>query len=205
MREKHGLVGMLYEQGPPGCVYMQGDVVGAETTPDDVAFLGQASLLEGRLLLPIVDRPADMPVVAHVAGRLDPCPDGIRKNAAPASVDAAHESLRDDSLDGPEIGGEVGAGEVVVGDPAVTLDAPPGRPGVTDKEHPALVIIPDGHHGMAADIGLATDRERHEAGVHDYRAFEGLVHTDAEDEGDASRQGASEGVAVTVLEEGGLF
>ncbi len=56
---------------------MQRDVIGAEGMPEDVAVLGQASLLKGRLLLPIVDRAADMPVMSHVVGRLDPCPDGL--------------------------------------------------------------------------------------------------------------------------------
>jgi hypothetical protein len=32
-----------------------------------------------------------------------------------------------------EVGGEVGAGEVVVRDPAVALDAPLGLPGVPDE------------------------------------------------------------------------
>jgi hypothetical protein len=35
-----------------------------------------------------------------------------------------------------------------------------------------LVVIPDGHHGMAADIGLTFHRQGHEAGVHDNGALE---------------------------------
>ncbi len=110
-----------------------------------------------------------------------------------------HESFRVDGLDGPEVGGEVGAGKVVVWDPAVALDTPLGGPGVTDEEHPTLVVIADGHHGMAADIGLATDRERNEAGVHDDGALERLVDADAEDEGHAGRQGALEGIEIPIL------
>ena len=47
--------------------------------PQDVAELTQPSLLEGLLLLPVVDRPADLPVVAHGIGRLDPCPQVLRE------------------------------------------------------------------------------------------------------------------------------
>lgn len=53
--------------------------------------------------------------------------------------------LGDDSLDSQEVVDEVGAGEVAVRDPAVTLNTPLGRPDVTDEEHPALIVIPDGH------------------------------------------------------------
>ncbi len=38
---------------------------------------------------------------------------------------------------------------------------PFGRPEVTEEDHPALVIIPDVHHSVAADISFATDKERH--------------------------------------------
>ena len=42
--------------------------------PQDVAEFAQAGPLEGLLLLSIVDRPADLPVVAHGIGSLNPCP-----------------------------------------------------------------------------------------------------------------------------------
>ena len=77
MPVKHSLVGVLHEQGRLGCVLVKGYVIGTEGMPEDITVLGQAGLLEGRLLLPIVDGPADMPVVAHIVGCLDPCPDGL--------------------------------------------------------------------------------------------------------------------------------
>ena len=77
MPVKHSLVGVLHEQGGPGRVPMQGNVIGAEGMPQDVTVLGEASLLEGSLLLPIVDRSADILFMHHVFGRLDPCPDGL--------------------------------------------------------------------------------------------------------------------------------
>ncbi len=39
--------------------------------PEDVAALGQASLLEGGLLLPITDKSADIPIADHFVGLLD--------------------------------------------------------------------------------------------------------------------------------------
>ncbi len=113
--------------------------------------------------------------------------------------------FRDNSLDGPEVGGEVGAGEVVVRDPAVAVDTPLGRPGVPDEEHAALVVIPDGQHGMAADISLPFHGQGHEAGVHDDGALERLVDPDAEDERHAGRQGALEGIEIPILQEEGLL
>lgn len=74
MPVKHSLVGVLHEQGRLGCVLVKGDVIRTEGMPQDVAEFAQAGLLKGLLLLPIVDRPADLPVVAHGIGRLDPCP-----------------------------------------------------------------------------------------------------------------------------------
>jgi hypothetical protein len=61
--------------------------------------------------------------------------------------------LYDDRLDGPEIEGKLGAGEVAVTDAAVAVDAPSGRPGATDEEHPALIAIPNvlldvAHHAV---------------------------------------------------------
>ena len=47
--------------------------------PQDVAEFAQAGLLEGLLLLPIVDRAADLPVVALGIGRPDPCPQVLRE------------------------------------------------------------------------------------------------------------------------------
>ena len=46
-----------------------------------------------------------------------------------------------EGLDGPEIGGEVRAGEVILRDSEVAFDAPLGGLGVTDKEHEAFVFI----------------------------------------------------------------
>jgi hypothetical protein len=46
-----------------------------------------------------------------------------------------------EGLDGPEIGGEVRAGEIVVRNPAVTLDPQLWRLGVPEEDHPAFVII----------------------------------------------------------------
>ena len=77
MPAKHGLFGVLHEQGRPGCFPMQSDVIRAEEMPQDFTVLGEASLLEGSLLLPIVDRSADILFMHHVFGRLDPCPDGL--------------------------------------------------------------------------------------------------------------------------------
>jgi hypothetical protein len=44
-------------------------------------------------------------------------------------------------LDGPEISGEVRAGEIVVKNPALALDYPLWRLGVPEEDHPAFVII----------------------------------------------------------------
>ena len=89
--------------------------------------------------------------------------------------------FRDNGLDGPEVGSEVGAGEVAVRNPAVAFDAPFSRPGVLDEDHTALIVIPDGHHGMASDIGLPFHGQGNQAGVHDDGALERLVDADAED------------------------
>jgi hypothetical protein len=56
--------------------------------------------------------------------------------------------------DRPEVGGEVGVGEVVVGNPAIAVDAPVGGPGVADEELVGLVIIPDGQDGMVREAGF---------------------------------------------------
>ena len=58
-------------------------------------------------------------------------------------------------------------GKVVLGNPAVAADSPLGRTGVTYKLYAAPPIIPDGHHGMAADAGLTPEGKRHETSVHD--------------------------------------
>ena len=52
----------------------------------------------------------------------------------------------------------MGVCEVVVGDPAITVDAPVGGPRVTDEEFMGLVVAPDGHHGVAADMNLTPHR-----------------------------------------------
>ena len=48
----------------------------------------------------------------------------------------------------------MGVGEVVVRDPAVAVDAPVGGPGVADEEFVGLVIVPNSHHGVAAEVGF---------------------------------------------------
>ena len=77
MPVKHGLVCMLHEQGRPGRVPMQGDVIRTEGMPEDVAVLGQAGLPKGRLLLPIVNWAANLPVVIHLICGFDQCRDGL--------------------------------------------------------------------------------------------------------------------------------
>jgi hypothetical protein len=62
--------------------------------------------------------------------------------------------LGDDSLDCTEVCREVGTGEVIVRDPAVTFDAPLSRLGVSANEQSAYVFMADIHHGIAADLGL---------------------------------------------------
>jgi hypothetical protein len=57
--------------------------------------------------------------------------------------------LGDNGLDGPEVGGEFGAGEEVVRDPAVAVDTSLGRLGTPDEEHAAFVVI-----DRAAEISL---------------------------------------------------
>ena len=83
-------------------------------------------------------------------------------------------------LDSPEVGGEVGAGEVVVRGPTVVLYAPLCLPGVPDEEHATLVIIPDGHHGVSAEISLPFHLQEHEARVHKDRPLERLIEADIE-------------------------
>ncbi len=68
-----------------------------------------------------------------------------------------------------------------------------------------MVVIPDGHHGMATDIGLPFHGQGHEAGVHDDGTLKRLVDADAEDEGHAGRQGAPEGIEIPILQEEGLL
>ena len=48
----------------------------------------------------------------------------------------------------------MGVGEVVVRDPAVAIDAPVGGPGVADEEFVGLVVVPNGHHGVSAEVGF---------------------------------------------------
>ena len=76
---KHSLVGVLHKQSRLGRVLVRGDVVGAEGMPQDVTELSQTSLLEGLLLLPIVNRAADLPVMALGIGHPDPCPQVLRE------------------------------------------------------------------------------------------------------------------------------
>ena len=47
--------------------------------PQHVAELTQPCPLERSLLLPIIDRPADLPIVAHGVGCLDPSPEILRE------------------------------------------------------------------------------------------------------------------------------
>ena len=48
----------------------------------------------------------------------------------------------------------MGVGEVVVGNPAVAIDAPVGGPGIADEEFVGLVVVADGHHGVTAEVGF---------------------------------------------------
>jgi hypothetical protein len=53
----------------------------------------------------------------------------------------------------PEVGGEVGAREVVARNAAVALHAPSATRS-SDVDHPTLIITSEDNHNMAADIGL---------------------------------------------------
>ena len=46
-----------------------------------------------------------------------------------------------EGLDGPEVGGMVRSGEVLLRDSEVAFDAPLGGLGVTDKEHASFSVI----------------------------------------------------------------
>ena len=48
----------------------------------------------------------------------------------------------------------MGVGKVVVRDSAVVVDAAAFRTGIVDKELVALVVIPDSHLGVSAQICL---------------------------------------------------
>ena len=48
----------------------------------------------------------------------------------------------------------MGVGEVVVGDPAVAIDAPVGGPGIADEEFVGLVVVSNSHHGVATKVGF---------------------------------------------------
>lgn len=74
MPVKSGLVVVLHEQGRLCRILMKSDVVGAEGMPPDIAEFAEPCLLEGLLLLPIVGRLADFPVMAHGIGRPNSCP-----------------------------------------------------------------------------------------------------------------------------------
>ena len=134
--------------------------------PQDVAVLGQSSLLKGRLLLPIIDRAADMPVMPHVVGRIDP-----------------NYLFRHHGPNRPEVGGEVGVGEVVVGDPAIATYSPLGGPGVADEELVGLVIVPDGHEGMSTEVGFVGLGHGDKSASSGDGGLEALVDGEAEDEG----------------------
>ena len=46
-----------------------------------------------------------------------------------------------EGLDGPEVGGKVRAGEVILRDSEVAFDVPLGWSGVPEEDHPAFVIV----------------------------------------------------------------
>ncbi len=48
----------------------------------------------------------------------------------------------------------MGVGEVVIGNPTVAVYSPVGGPGVADEELVSLVVVPDGHHGVATKVGF---------------------------------------------------
>ena len=98
--------------------------------------------------------------------------------------------ISDVNADGPEVGGAVGAGEVVVRDPAVAIDTPASGRGVADEEFVRLIVVPNRQQCMATKVGSGefgyTDQP---AGSGD-RGLETLVVGDTEDEGDAGQIGA---------------
>lgn len=51
--------------------------------------------------------------------------------------------LSDVDLDEPEVGSKFSAGEIVARNPAVAVDAQPGRQGPTDEEHPDFIAVPN--------------------------------------------------------------
>lgn len=136
---------------------MQGDVIGAEGMPEYVAVLSQASLLEGRLLLPIVDRPADIPVVAHVVGRLDPCPDGLGQSLQDLPLARLMLSRRE--YDGLLLGIDLFPGDAVS---AAEAQAGEGLQGHVDGNPGALGRLEelngilDGDNVNLADLDLET-------------------------------------------------
>ena len=76
----------------------------------------------------------------------------------------------------------MGVGEVVVGDPAVAVDSPASGPGVAYEELVGLVVVPDGHEGMAAEVGFRWLGHWDEAAGGGDGGLEALVDGDAEDE-----------------------
>ena len=98
----------------------------------------------------------------------------------------------------------MGVGKIVVGDPAVAIDAPVGGPGVTDEELVGLVIVPNSHHSVAAEVGFGGLGHGDEAAGGGDGSFEAFVDGQAEDEGDAGSEAAFEGSDVGVIEVSGI-
>jgi len=98
----------------------------------------------------------------------------------------------------------VSVGEVVIGDPAVAIYSPVGGPGVADEELVSLVVVPDGHHGVATKVGFGGLGHGDEAAGSGDGSLEAFVDGETEDEGDAGGKAALEGTDVGVVEVGGI-
>jgi len=98
----------------------------------------------------------------------------------------------------------VGVGEVVVGDPAVAVDSPASGPGVADEELVGLVVVPNSHHSVAAEVAFRWLGHGDQSAGGGDGGLEALVDGDAEDEGDAGSQAGLERPDVGVVQVGGI-
>ena len=67
--------------------------------PEYIAELAQPSLLERGLLLPVIDRPADLPLMAHGIRSLNPSPEILRETLQDLTLPGLMlRSRQDDAL-----------------------------------------------------------------------------------------------------------
>ena len=110
--------------------------------------------------------------------------------------------------DGPEVGGEIGIGEVSKGDGEVAAHAPSCSPAISAKEPAPVHVVADGADGVAAEDRFAGLRHRGVAGARYSVSLEAFVNSEAEDERITRSEAAlhlGEGLNQPLIADGGVL